>query len=454
MTRDLSALAWRHLARVTIAFRTPFVVRSGRGEIGVDSVFVRDANGFPALPGSSIAGVLRAACQSAWGKPFTEDLFGSEEGASRLVVGWGCVHDADDRPVEGLRDGDDPVLAAARRGVRRDHVGLDHRGTAQERRKFDERIVGVGHRFTFELVLSSASGSDDGFDRLLGLLGSGELRLGAGGRRGFGAFELARLRQRSFDLKRREDFLAYHGLTADLGAGDLDDRGPPEAPTPKRVVVTLRNLRPVDRWMFGGGTASGDEDMAPVTEPMIIWKDGRGHVSDDPVIYLPASGIKGALRQRVAWHFNLRAGRRSDSVAALGEILSDNPARTALFGEMASRDGGRPGRLLFDDVFILAAPAAQIDWHVSLDRFHGGARAGLLFSERVLVGGGGTDCRIAIDPDETLDAPTRRALAAALDDVRRGRVLFGGGTGRGNGAFICDAVEWSDGGRWLEAGST
>ena len=49
----------RYVARPTIEFTTPFLVGAGEEDFFSDAVFVADANGLPAIPGSSIAGVLR-----------------------------------------------------------------------------------------------------------------------------------------------------------------------------------------------------------------------------------------------------------------------------------------------------------------------------------------------------------------------------------------------------------
>ena len=137
----------RCVMRATIQFTTPFLVGAGREGDMADVVFVADANGLPAIPGSSIAGVLRAAFASAHPEAEVNNLFGyqgrREKGdggkppggeGSRIAVSWGCIHDSKDVPVEGIISEDrlaDPVLKSAMNPTIRDHVRITHKGVAE-----------------------------------------------------------------------------------------------------------------------------------------------------------------------------------------------------------------------------------------------------------------------------------------------------------------------------------
>src|SRR5262249_3982368 len=100
-----------HLARVTVETRTPLSLGTGLGAGLYDTALVRDANGLPAIPGTSIAGVLRHIHSALYGKDETDSLFGrakertGKEQPSRVHVSWAAIHDASDRPVDGLVTG-------------------------------------------------------------------------------------------------------------------------------------------------------------------------------------------------------------------------------------------------------------------------------------------------------------------------------------------------------------
>lgn len=473
----------RYLARVTITLDGPLAVSSGQALDTGGADVVRDANGLPAIPGSSLAGILRHAFEdslSDLGQDEAEQkanrLFGPpveiEDGhASRLSVTWAHIHDSKDRPVDGLLSpGDDRqadlLLADAREGRRRDRVRLSHRGAADGRGKFEDWMVAAGHRFTFDLCLRGDEADAPDWRRLLGLLFDPGVRLGGGTRHGRGAFTVERLRGGRLDLRTADDFAVHGTVPSCLSAPfPLPPLTIPAVTARPGLRVTLRGLRADSPWLPGGGVPEGAESMAPVRERRVVWRDDRGAVEETPVHYLPATGIKGALAHRLAWHYNALTGTFADDIVDFAEVTgAKNAAVWSLLGfvplsrEERKESPGRRGWLVLDDV-VLAAPAAtqQVE-HVSLDRFAGGARNGLLFSERVLDPEAlRADYTIHVIPPltgtEEADSDIRKALARTLKDIERGRLALGGGTGRGNGRMRCDAIDWSDGGTWIETGT-
>ena len=92
------------LARVTIETCSALSIGSGAYHPQRDCQVVRDANGLPAVPGTSIAGVLRHLVFDLVGnEEGTAELFGSIEGGpSRVEVSWAHIHDTNDKPVDRL----------------------------------------------------------------------------------------------------------------------------------------------------------------------------------------------------------------------------------------------------------------------------------------------------------------------------------------------------------------
>lgn len=93
------------LTRVTLEALSAHGIHSGQGDTTHDVLLVRDANGLPALPGSSLAGVLRHAYREQHGQQAAGRLFGQlgpQAQPSWLSVSWGLVHDSLNRPCEGL----------------------------------------------------------------------------------------------------------------------------------------------------------------------------------------------------------------------------------------------------------------------------------------------------------------------------------------------------------------
>lgn len=451
----------RHWARVTIEFTTPFLVGSGESDMVVDVTPVWDANDLPAIPGSSIAGVLRHAYSATHAPSEVDDLFGAggEDGrGSRLWVTWGHVHGSDDRAVDGLRTSSssvDPVLGCARASTVRDHVRIDHRGTAARAGKFDQSVICAGHRFTFDLEIEGGDGRE--LDALLALLEDGELRLGRSGHRGLGAFVMARHARSSFNLKTAEDRRRWFSLPRELSApltGLLAKRAARNRSNGSWSRLELE-LEPLECWSFGGGNpweseavsgrrASGKgkdrlPDLAPIRDQRVVWTGGRGQVSA-PTMFVPGSAVKGALAHRVAFHANALIGRfaeRSDPDACSGERC---PEVAELFGTADAHGRGtsaRAGRVRIDDVFLGDGHGRRLlpIQHNGLDRFTGGTRPGVLFEELVIDGGPPLRVTIAVNRWYGLTQSARDSFRLAIRDLVTGRLQLGAGAGRGHGYF-------------------
>ena len=453
----------RHVARVVLEAATPFLVSGGPGGQW-DAVWVADGNGLPTLPGSSLAGVLRAGLRGRLSPSVIDDLLGSAAAdghGSRLSVSWGCVHDARGCPVEGLRDpkdlAADPVLAHALLGQVRDHVRLSHLGAADHRGTFDERIVGAGHRFGLELEMEGTVADEPAWTILLGLIRGG-LTIGGKGRRGFGRFRAIRVDGSVFDLGTPaglDAYLAHPRRLARPSPGLAALTPPPLGPAGQRLVRLY--LRPVGQWLFGQGEPldDADVDIAPKREARICW-DGHGRgKSGEALPLIPGSAVKGALVHRTRFHLHAAALRHLDATERethRRELLArneraDHPALVELFGAANDRDrgGSQAGRVMIDDVFLEARPDPLTLAHVSIDRFTGGARQGFLFSEQVF---GAAELSLEIRIDESRQAKDPHALRqavtafrAALADLAAGRLALGGGTGRGHGVFT-GTLDW------------
>ncbi|HAB18209.1 MAG TPA: RAMP superfamily CRISPR-associated protein [Verrucomicrobiota bacterium] len=496
-SKKYSDYTFRHVARVVIEFTTPFHVGTGEGGFGANALVVSDVNGLPTIPGSSLAGALRAALTAdGIHDARTNDLFGfqiKDQGCgARLSLTWAAIHNRNDQPIQGLvapacLEGDEVLQQALSLRIR-DHVRLDHRGVADtaNRGKFDEQPVAAGHRFTFELELISAELTDPDWTYLCRILSLPSLRLGGKSRRGYGAFRVVRISARSFELSRSDEFAAYASHPASLSqpAPALHDQTVVVTVAPRRMVTITLRLQPTGYWMFGGGDdlpppGAAPADQAPLREDRIEWTNSSGRVMKD-ILLLPGSAIKGALSHRVAFHFNrlkstfadeLAAGCGNDDAGheAAREKLQAvcgiyNAGVRELFGlvseskDPASVSAAR-GRVLIDDLYWRAGwPKQQRVPHVSIDRFTGGAADSKLFSERPCWKGDFPDLRLVILEPDSVSPTTRAALKAALEDLTRGALALGAGAGRGLGYFEPrtggePTIECSDGGVWLNGKS-
>lgn len=454
------------LGLVTIEFETALLVGAGSSDGLHDEVFVTDANGLPAIPATTLAGVLRhtlAGTGDPGSDPSCRSLFGFQDGAegqvSAVRLSFGHLHDAGDLPVKARDAAQDAVTRFLQVGTIRDHVRIGGQGTVDDRGKFDERVVPAGARFTFEVCVDHASGKR--FTDIVALLNQAQVRIGRRSRSGLGAFRLIRARSTTVDLTRPEGVALMAKIPvclrelAEDKAGHLKDLLPAGRGTAPGWARCRLTLEPQGTWAIGGGSPTGREpllgkdkqwDRLPLTEGRIIWKDGQAKVradireGRDAAFLVPGSSIKGALRHRTAFH-----ARRLSGIWLKPELTDSSPtkAEAELFGEIRGQETGRPGRVFIADVVLHQESAPYVaHQHVSLDRFTQGPMDHLLFDELTL---GPTKLVIEVlirDP-ESLDETTRKALACALNDLSAGRL--GLGVGRGHGKFR-GKVEWLEGG--------
>ncbi len=461
-----------YVARFVLEARTALSIGSGGADGVYDHPIVRDANGLPYIPGTSLAGVLR----HLWTGPCSTDrLFGYQKRdrgeASRLEVAACALHDSQGQPVEGLlldaqeqrRLQTDWLLFAAVKTredpLFRDRVRLNHRGVAVKTGKFDRGLLAAGHRFSGELRLWSETPDDPDWLKLLGLLADPRLRLGGATRAGMGAMTLVTLHTGSFCLRNSENIAAFQqqlkpGLGDIAGLTALD----PAKLQPSRVAArTLTiQLTPRDFWRIGQGneplTRSGKTpDLLPKLEPFVTWSQGRA-VPSIRFALVPGSSVKGALAHRTAFHWNAMSGRFVDDPAvdiATWDKSEHCPGVREIFGYAKDRDtasgpkttaSGQAGHLLIDDAHIEITEQdrcqrVQAMIHNSIDRFTGGVRNRMLFTEELLY-----KCPIPLritllSGIDKAEATARRALARAIRDLCEGRLALGAGVTKGHGSF-------------------
>jgi CRISPR/Cas system CSM-associated protein Csm3 (group 7 of RAMP superfamily) len=445
------------LARITIEAQSPFVVACEGSDAFYDAAFTTDANGLPAIPGETLAGVLRHAlaafedsAEASTADRASSRAFGYQErqsgASSRVETSWAHCHDKSNRPVpfRGASIKGDPVLEFLARGVGRDHVRIDANGVAdqQGRGKFDELLVPAGARFTFEARILAGANLD--ISDLIAFFALPELRIGRASRRGLGEFRVVKCLSRKFDLRNAKDREDFAKLPVDLHTdtnGVLSEHCGQSTRFASRWTATEIELSPESTWSVGGaleprGLLMASErsfDRFPWAEERIVWTNDEGRLGALEWL-LPASTLKGLLRHRVAFHARRLGGQFYDPAdpASLGAALEVPAAEIFWFGTPRDNAPPSPGRIRLGDVRLKADKKQAAFDHVSIDRFTQGPIDGRLFREVTLFKGGPLKVALAVDlgdASEDLIAPLR----AALEDLCSGRLALGAASSRGHG---------------------
>ena len=179
---------YRFLARIIIEAKTPLNIGSGNKGIKSDSLVLRDINGLPFIPGTTIAGLLRHSLGND-----ADKYMGSQQMGSPLVITEAKMLDSDGTVLDGIIPQEklrSEFLVNFRQLPIRQHAKIGHRGATVKGGKFDEEIVLKGTRFCFEMEMLSDKDDDTKFKEILNTLNSDTFRIGSGSRSGFGEIEV------------------------------------------------------------------------------------------------------------------------------------------------------------------------------------------------------------------------------------------------------------------------
>ena len=481
--------------RITLELASPLAIGSGDSDDLFDAPCARDANGLPAIPGTSLAGALR----SLWGRQFGElsaqAWFGSitpntDEGErSRVLLSWAHVHDITNKAVDGLVTaatiGADLVLTHLLRLPQREHVRLDHRGGAVAKAKFDRSFVPTGCRFSFDLRVFITVQQQEGDIGILAtmwqMLWQGDLWLGGAKSGGYGRTKVIAIKEVIFDLTRKGARQAAQG--ARKLQGPLPEASKENGIERRTIALVGTGTRPTrevlpcitlalrDTWRIGTGTESVAKlkdsqfnkkraDALPYAEDRLVWKGSPGHGGQSTQwvaeVVVPGSAIRGALAHRTTFHFNrllrqwsrplapdaARAIELALPVDVVEVLFGSAKTQGVLAGDAETTPTGHAGAVFVEDVRISTAGVKVVQLpHVRIDRFTGGAFGGALFSEELLFQGS-LELRVSIDKTRLLSlaqvyreaaATALKALDEALRDLCEQRLAIGAGGAHGHG---------------------
>lgn len=433
----------RDILRVVIEATTPIAVGSGEKDVETDARVVRDVNGLPYIPATSLAGILRHAMGKAgaqcdlWGFQSADDGRGS-----RLMFTNANLVRHDGTVVDGLPDidlKDDEFLGRYLNLPIRQHVRIGHSGAAERHGKFDQEVVYAGSRFCFELEVAHGGEAASQVDEIVAALQCPTLRIGGSVYSGLGEFQVVSLKRAALDLCDTGALARYLDKSSSIDNAawwsepNIAQQTPIDDEKWQRYDISLQ---PVDFFMMGSGVGDDEADLTPVTEHRVEWGSGSGLFVENQVL-IPATSVKGALAHRVAFHHNRLAEIFADKLGK-DESIEDfvgnmNKAVRALFGyELAGTS--RPGRVMLSDVILKHVDATVFN-HVRIDRFTGGAMDGALFNEKVSAGQQVFTLTLLVEKSAFAVTYVKDALEAAICDLITGMLPLGGAVNRGHGVF-------------------
>lgn len=348
---------------------TALAISSGTQE-NADRDFMRDWSGTGLIPGSSLAGVLRAELSRGGSQTLVVDnLFGSSPDTAS--------NSKQPTHMSSLAIFDLPFLGKHEEAFRkacviRDNVRLnDNQKTPYEGSKFDYEVVEPGARFLCRMELTEWKDRPlpGAMDQLLGLLTSGRLRLGAKTRRGLGRVKLVNVHVQVINLPRDvEKWVAFNWDTLSLTI---------RLPQPTSVGVPTRTCRSMDvTFSIPSGVMIRSYSPVP-KEPDAVHLRSGGRPT------ISGTSWAGTLRHQ-ALHICAELAGGDGAVLERGKALIQEA-----FGP--TKDPGARGQALRASKLTVEETVVQ-EGHLleysrnRIDRFTGGVASTALFTESACVG--------------------------------------------------------------------
>lgn len=385
----------------------------------LDMPILRDPDGQPFLPGTSLAGALRSHLADVLGgyrsseDPRVAKLFGvsrkSEDGSQSPIIVY------DSNPTEVV-----PVEI-------RDGVAIDPAtGTAKANMKFDFEVLPAGTLFPIriDLIVPDRASEAELLNLLiltLNGLTDGSIALGLRRSRGLGKLKVDRWAVVRHDLASREGWLGWV----------LSDHEKPECQTYSSILEAVQaacpnlNLHTEDqrkRFIINLNLRlQGDLLVRSAPNDAAAPDVVQLRSASKPV--LPGTSLAGVLRAHA-----LRISRLVRKAHNDAELWIDEIFGVHLEGD---KKNTKASRLRVSEQFVEGARARR-QARIAIDRFTGGVVNGALFDEEVVSGG-------SLQAKLELRCPNNSEIGLILlvvKDLLTGVLPVGGSSSVGRG-FLC-----------------
>lgn len=439
----MEKLDYRYIARIKVEATTPLFVGSGGTSLITDALAVRDHNGLPMIPGTSLTGVLRHSLEDfSKGNNNWNDIFGYQGNdndglGSRLIISSAYLVLDNGKIAEGFDTEVSPeILSKFQKLPTRQHVRITHKGVAADKGLFDNEVVYAGAQFIFEIELKGTEADEGTWKSILEEIKSPSFRIGQGTRNGYGSLKGIGFYEDCFNLNDKDKFEEYLDFNPSLNSIEIENLE--EGENNNTIGYTLE-LTPDDFFIFSEGFGDSEVDNKPTEEEIIVYNNGKIDFENRTLI--PASSIKGAIAHRTAFHYNKFNKFYADTINEnlKNYVEENNQAVKTLFGEKAQVVNGNllgeRGIVILDDLYYDDIDNSKIFNHVAIDRFTGGSIDGALFSEKVSYK---RDKKIVLEINlakEIEDDTILLAFEETLKDICRGLLPLGGMTTKGFGMF-------------------
>lgn len=378
--------------KVPIKTQSPLRIGSGQDDGLTDILILKDKDGIPFIPGTSLAGVLRSELQDVYEKENTQNgkyvadfLFGNidevekERQQSLITVSDISFPDADIIHRDGVKI--DAATGVGEKGAKYDYEVLDRGAKGIMRLEITVRNAFLQDETLRQIVTSNITKTRDVFCELAAVLAdliTSGIQVGSLTAKGYGKISSIEAgTYYCFDFTKKEDVIAWLRYIDDgtLPAASYSSTLPLDDSRP----IEIQKMRTVN-----------DEDLyAQIylsVKSVLLVRDydaASNELDDDNVVavqlqsngqyVIPGTSIKGVIRHQahhILAHFE----------------YEDDTFENELFGfANQSEKRGQKSRIYIDEVYIDKSNQGMQEYLQTrnrIDRFTGGTVDGALFSEK------------------------------------------------------------------------
>lgn len=399
-----SSLTGKLIFEGKIKLTSPLIIGSGKKDDNVDIVVIRDTEGKPYIPATSIVGSM---------KHFYDEHVGRVNGDEYF---WG-IHKlySENSGCQSALYIRDLYLHSTKYNISiRDGIKIDNQiGITKEKAKYDYEILEPGVIFNFygEVTIRKEYNKEvfmKIISYLLQALSQGKIYIGAKTTRGFGRVKLIDCAFYDLDFSNKEHVLAWLSKSYKK-INTIDIFNFPTFETTKNNLLINGNFIIKNSLMIGSDPKSVDEPD----------KVHINYSKDKPII--PGTSLAGALRNRAETIINTIS-------------LKDNDIVKCLFGYTDKNEKSKRKSKIYVQEKIINNGIYDVQMRNKIDRFTGGTITNALFDEDVLWSKNNTFVNIDILVKDCEDIEVG-LLLLVIKDLWNADLPIGGEKNIGRGVF-------------------
>lgn len=394
---------------ISVRFVSPVSISSGEEGL-TDSDVLRDYDGCPFIPGSTLAGALRG--------------YLNKKKTEKCIFGYSTWDDLGKMSSVFVSD---LIFENELQTVTRDSVALSENKIAVDGAKFDMETVDSGAQgsFMLEMVIREEDDENDMECQLFRALSgfqNHEIRLGTKKTRGYGELEITAVREKEYTKENIRDYAGAYDR-ASAFKGEKAKSLPELLKRYEGKIQTDGMYTRLEADMKLTGGISIRQYQAKKGEPDFA------HITANGKPVISGTSLAGAVRHRIK--------------EILMELEIKNPAGIIdeMFGYVDKKAAHISGIVFSERVIEDAVPLTMV--RTGISRFESSAKSGSLYSERAYIGG---TVKLSIDVKKDTDHDWKLALLLlALKDIGNGYLPIGGQTAIGRGIFELSGAITLDG---------